>query len=171
MIRTALSAARLLWALAARLPAPRVILDRAGRSPYLSRYYLLGRGGEDGGNDHAEWFTWEGAPVGVFLHCFHRSDDDAALHNHPWAWAVSLILSGGYLEERRVAGARVARRVVRPGQVNVIRHDTFHRVDLLGTEAWSLFVAGPRVADWGFWDRQTGRYVPHGAYFARYPFV
>jgi hypothetical protein len=35
-------AARALRWLAAKLPPPRVIFDRAGRSPYLSRYYLVG---------------------------------------------------------------------------------------------------------------------------------
>ncbi|MGN6103684.1 MAG: hypothetical protein ACTHU0_01140, partial [Kofleriaceae bacterium] len=34
------------------------------------------------------------------LHRFHRPDVDQHLHNHPWKWAVSLILSGSYVEER-----------------------------------------------------------------------
>ena len=38
-------------------------------------------------------------------------------------------------------------------------HDTFHRVDLLEDDAWSLFLVGPKTKSWGFWDRVTGQYT------------
>ncbi|MUL47579.1 hypothetical protein FZI85_25020 [Mycobacterium sp. CBMA293] len=49
--------------------------------PYLRRWYVIPRN-----------------PVlNVYIHQFLRSDDDRALHDHPW-WFVSLILKGGYTE-------------------------------------------------------------------------
>jgi hypothetical protein len=130
--------------LAARLPAPHVIMDREGGSPYLSRYYLFGDRSAD----------FKGRPLNLFLHHFHKSDDDGALHSHPWRWAVALCLAGGYSEERRV-GDRVVRRDILPGSVNLLRAETYHRVDLFGVDSWSLFLVGPRTASgaWFFWDR------------------
>ena len=165
MIRTLLE-----W-IASKLPAPRIIFDRAGRSKYLSRWYLFaGPTMPDGSHP----FTEDGSPkVGiqdpdrtfaVFLHKFHRGDDDAELHDHPWTWAFALILSGGYIEERRrgamEGGGPVFIREVRPFSLNLIHFDTFHRVELLEKDAWSLFVAGPREGGWSFWNRATGKLTP-----------
>lgn len=138
------------------LPPPRVIRDREGGSAYLSRWYIAGRGKDyDGGaKDIAAPGLLGRLPFNVFLHRFHRSDDDGALHNHPWSWSVSFILAGGYSEERRV-GDEVVRREVRPWRINVIRRDDFHRVDLLEHDAWTIFVASPKVGTWHFWDRGT----------------
>ena len=94
------------------------------------------------------------------VHKFHRPDGDHQLHNHPWA-GTSLILAGGYREERRV-GQRVEERVYRPGDVSVLEPNTFHRIDLLEPErgCWTLFSIGPRVQSWGFWDRDGGAFTP-----------
>jgi hypothetical protein len=152
--------------LADRLPAPRVIYDRDGKSPYLSRYYLRGRPTMP---DGSEPFASDGSPkvdsigpegIGVYLHKFHRGDSDEALHNHPWIWSRSLVLVGGYVEERRVERC-VERRIVRPFTWNKIDANDFHRVDLIEKDCWSLFIAGPKTGkSWGFWDRWTGRFLP-----------
>ncbi|MES1164181.1 MAG: hypothetical protein ABUR63_00370 [Verrucomicrobiota bacterium] len=132
------------------LPKPRVIYDREGGSPYLSRWYLLGnRFDTTGIRIGRSWL-----PISLYLHKFHRSDDDGALHNHPWSWSVAMILSGGYREERRV-GDQVVVRYLLPFSINIIRGADYHRVDLPGSESWSLFLAGPRVSTWHFWDRNT----------------
>src|SRR6516164_8203329 len=52
-------------------------------NPYLTRWDLLG-------NRHTNW-------PHVYIHQFHRSDSDAALHSHPWLF-FSAILKGGYYE-------------------------------------------------------------------------
>lgn len=111
--------------------------------PYLSRYTLAEL--PDGGH--------------LYLHFFHRSDIDLDLHNHPWP-GRSLILTGGYREERR-EGDRVVERVYRRGDVNILDADTFHRVDLLTPDlgCWTLFMTGPKEQSWGFWDRTTGAYT------------
>ena len=138
----------LLYRLTDRLAEPRVIWDRAGLSPYLSRWYLYGsRPGVE-----------RTGPVAVFLHRFHRGDDDMELHSHPWAWSLAIILAGGYKEERRIHAfgrSWVTLRTWRPGDINFIRGEDYHRVDLLEDDSWSLFIAGPHAGDWYFWNRHT----------------
>lgn len=169
----------LMW-LMKQLPV-RVIFDREGAKPYLTRGYLLGGPRSPEGED-GRLMLWKRRPFNVFLHRFHMSDDADALHNHPCKWSFSIILLGGYVEERRVsklasgqgcicnivdiqrslhhdhhdAKYHVVRRTLKPGSLNVIRDSDYHRVDLLDDECWTLFFAGPKVASWSFWDRATG---------------
>jgi hypothetical protein len=140
---------RFLGWLASKLPSTTITI---GGTPYLTRCYLFGK-------DRA-WGN-------VYLHRFHASDRGDDLHNHPWAWGLSLILAGGYSEEYLTEEVHdevswswdVRRRVVPPWSFHRIRSGDFHRVDLLDPRgAWTLFVAGPRTSDWGFWDRRTRRF-------------
>lgn len=140
--------------LARRLPEPRVIYDRQGGSPYLSRYYLTSQQGDvDPELFDARVEVPKQIPR-LFLHRFHRSDDDGALHSHPWAWAVSLVLVGGYSEERRI-GEDVVRRTIKPWSFNFLSGDSYHRVDLIEEDAWSLFLVGPSRGQWYFWSRES----------------
>jgi hypothetical protein len=92
---------RFLFWLTSRLPL-RIISDDG--EPYLERYYLA---------------TFLG--VRFYLHRFVGSDPARGLHDHPWRWAASIILSGFYYEETR--------RGVRPVRwLNVLLGDSFHRV-------------------------------------------
>jgi hypothetical protein len=126
-----------------------VIYNDAG-SPYLLRTRL---------SPDRDWWRKELKMPGVFPHFFFRSDSDREIHNHPWAWSVSFILSGGYWEERydpMIRGTR--RKLYLPGSINRIDRETFHRVELVDPEAgcWTLFVAGPKVlgdGEWGFMNR------------------
>jgi hypothetical protein len=154
--------ARALLAVAHHLPQPRVIYDRFGREPYLSRYYLVGRPTTTNGSDPfdllgnpRDGIVWPSGP-GLYLHRVHQSDSDLELHNHPWQWAAALILSGGYHEERLHADGKVRVRMLRPGQINWIASDTYHRVQLRGAESWSLIAVGPKASSWGFLDPKTG---------------
>lgn len=128
----------------------RTITDDGG-DPYLSRFYVT---------PDADW--WRNRLPGVFLHYFHRGDNDRELHNHPWEWGFSFILTGGYHEDRLDrTTTEVVRKKVLPGDINRIDHFTFHRVDMLHPErgCWTIFVTGPglkiwrgirKVAFWGF---------------------
>jgi hypothetical protein len=169
---------RALHWLATKLPPPRVIYDREGASPYLSRYYILGRPKMADGSDPQEYGKLRGQlrrgvlfsseKVGVYLHKFHRGDDDQELHGHPWKWAVSFVLSGGYREERRIPGTdKVTVRLLPAGSVNLIFDDDYHRVDLLDDEAWTLFIVGPKVGSWCFWNRHTGETTPWRTFIQR----
>ena len=105
----------------------------------------------------------------IFLHRFVRGDYDRELHNHPWAWGVSFIICGGYLEERRDSDSdRVTSRVIWPGMFNTIVANTFHRVELLGDEeCWTIIATGPIVQSWGFWDRYEKTFTPWRQFIAR----
>lgn len=95
----------------------------------------------------------------AYLHRFHLPDMDRALHNHPWRWSVSLILWGGYDEERMVRGKAITRRV-RPFRLNWLSPHDFHRVTRLhGKETWTLFIAGRKYKGWGFLE--GSRFIPY----------
>jgi hypothetical protein len=80
----------------------------------------------------------------VYLHKFTGSDDDRALHDHPWG-SVSFLLKGDLLEHRLNS-----RRVI-PWLVPVLRSAKFlHRLEVLQGPVWTLFITGPRVREWGF---------------------
>ena len=89
----------------------------------------------------------------VWVHRFVQPDGDAELHNHPWGWALSVVLRGAYTEERLGWPERVVRRF------NVITGDTWHRVAKLhGGEVWTLFMTGQPRRSWGF--LASARVVP-----------
>ncbi len=126
----------------------RVVEYPESGGPYLLRVYLFKK--------------WRERFPGVFLHYFFRSDADRDLHNHPWDWAVSLILKGGYYEHTHWDV-----ETFRPGQTNLLLAASFHRVELLNPAegCWSLFIAGPREKRlWGFLDEQTGEFLPAREY-------
>lgn len=131
---------------------------------YLLRYYVCGRAPAHFPVGLKPRLTF--LPT-VFLHRFVRSDWDQELHNHPWDRSTSLILAGGYVEERMIPsdcgvdarGWHIEKRVLTPGSVNRIGAEDFHRVDLLESDCWTLFIVGKKVASWGFRDRHTGVFV------------
>lgn len=71
-----------------------------------------------------------------------------------------MILWGAYSEERRQPNDTVTRRAYHTGDINHIEAATYHRVDLITPEVWTLFVTGPKVSSWSFWDRHTGVVTP-----------
>lgn len=99
--------------------------------PYLLRWHLLPRN---------RWFS-------IYLHRFLKSDDDRALHDHPY-YNASILLRGRYLEH--LPAGTVKQR--RAGQIVVRSAVAAHRIELLpGSKAvWTLFVTGPRIREWGF---------------------
>ena len=112
--------------------------------PYLLRWYVIPRN-----------------PVfNIYFHRFMRSDDDRALHDHPW-WNLSWVLHGKYFEYRPVDPKRPAGQsysvLRRPGALVFRRAKDAHRVALIsgpgGREwpAWTLFITGPKIRAWGFW--------------------
>ncbi|WP_390342310.1 hypothetical protein ACFJIS_18860 [Variovorax boronicumulans] len=125
----------------------------SAQDPYLLRWWLLPRN-----------------PVlNVYLHCFLRSDDDRALHDHPWA-NLSVLLRGKYLEHTIDAGGIHHRRQLAAGNVRLRALGTMaHRVELHEGACWTLFITGPRYREWGFhcpdegwihWERFTAEDDP-----------
>jgi hypothetical protein len=124
------------------LPKATIVVE--GKA-YLTRYYLFLR--------DWKWFN-------IYFHHFHSSDQGDELHNHPWRWAISFIFRGGYWEEIKTPDDHVVRRLVKAPTFNFINNKHYHRVDLLDEQkgSWSIFFAGPRSNDWGFWNRHTNKF-------------
>lgn len=136
--------------------------------PYMRRWHIVRRYG---------WFN-------LFVHEFLRSDDDRALHDHPWA-NVSLMLDGEYREwtpidcpiidlprgskwDANPSTSGIVRGDLRKeGELRFRRAGSPHRIELL--RSWygknispalaekpciTLFMTGPKVREWGFLCRQ-----------------
>ena len=109
---------------------PDFIIGKPG-SPYMRRWYVIPRN---------RWFN-------IYLHNIVRSDDNRALHDHPW-WNLSILLKGSYREVTpdgtfvRGAGSMVFRRAT-----------AAHRLEVDGP-TWSLFITGRKVREWGFYCPQ-----------------
>lgn len=163
--------------LAKRLPQR--IISRDDGAPYLERYYLCGEAGglkyfPEGQRSMRWWqkaLTW--LPC-VYLHRFVASDSDVELHNHPWT-ATALILSGGYIEERRGVRFdecgnehyRIDTKTCLPWSFNRLGADTYHRVLLIGGDCWTVIKIGEKVQTWGFWHPETHEFVHWKEHWAR----
>lgn len=107
------------------------------------------------------WFAIPRNPLfNIYVHQILRSDDDRALHDHPW-FSLSVMVGGGYIE-------------VMPARPDQPRHLDFtpdglrwqpreagevvfrspwarHRLEMLGFQpAITVFITGPRLRSWGF---------------------
>lgn len=157
---------------------PRIIRRNAHETPpYLTRWYLTRMPSVPDGSfpysveGHPKpGITGDDSSYSLFLHKFGQDDKDADPHNHPWAWAVSLILKGGYIEERYDSRTGKSAFIPRPAPcINFIKHSDYHRVALVnGEPAWSLFFTGPQVSSWGFIDRKTRKFMFWQEYFGKH---
>lgn len=112
--------------------APDVVIGGQDR-PYLLRWWVIPRN----------------RLFNVYLHVFMRSDDDRALHDHPW-WNVSMLLAGRYVEHRINAGGIHTRTERCEGDVVARGASTAHRIELVDGPCLTLFITGPRFREWGF---------------------
>lgn len=175
---------RKLWDLAEAAPLGGSLPGGTIEDPYLLRIYVSPRDPQfrwlwetvrlctDVGEYDAKVF--QGVPH-LYLHHFFRGDADVEVHNHPWRFSVSLILTSGYVEERWDPTTKsLLTRHLYPGDVNVIRHDDFHRVTLKDAAhgCWTLFLSSDRLeekngTDWGFMHPETQAYTAWGPFLAR----
>lgn len=107
-----------------------------------------------GENYLSRWHVIPRNPVfNIYVHKFTGSDDDRALHCHPWA-SVSFLLKGHLLEIYEMGKAKPyeATRSIRRF-IPVFRWAKHkHRLILDGGPAWTVFITGPRFRnDWFFW--------------------
>ena len=120
--------------------APDFVIGGAER-PYLRRWWVLPRN---------RFFS-------VYLHEFRRSDDDRALHDHPWLANASFLLRGRYLEHTTKHGLPWVDEL-HAGEWKFRWGAAPHRIELLRVPAdaaallpvWTLFLTGPKVREWGF---------------------
>lgn len=106
-----------------------------------------------GGRDNPYLLRWWVIPrnplFNIYLHEFHRSDDDRALHDHPWV-NCSILLGGEYAEHRILAGGIHVRTQRKAGAVVLRMPGTAHRIELTDGRCLTLFITGPRMRAWGF---------------------
>ncbi len=144
-------------ALASRRP-PDFVIGGFER-PYLRRWWLTPWSGlyrDIPDERKTSWQRFVGRLPGIYLHEFLRSDDDRALHDHPWA-NLSILLRGCYIEHTIAAGGVHRRELLGEGDWKLRlsgRHA--HRVELIGAQCWTLFITGPRYREWGFHCPETG---------------
>lgn len=124
-------------------------------SPYLTRYILL-----------------IVSKFRLFLHRIHTADPQKDEHCHPWLWAKSIILWGGYTEEvvhpQEYLGnglyAIPLRKLRQHGflSVNHITHDMYHKIIHVKPNTWTLFIGGKKATSWGF--LVNGKHVDYREY-------
>lgn len=97
-------------------------------SPYMRRWYLVPRN----------------KTFNFYLHQFLRSDDDRALHDHPWD-SFSFVISG---EGREITDCDALD--FGPGDTFFREAEHAHRIEITKGPVWTLFITGPSVREWGF---------------------
>lgn len=128
-------------------PKARTIMScQSQHGPLLTRYYLT-----------PDW------PIAVYLHQFHASDEDRALHDHPYSF-ITILLSSGYWEH--VAETvwahdsyhgdcpqryeRIARVWRRRFSILFRRAEHKHRVELEKAPTWTMVIRFKKRRMWGF---------------------
>jgi hypothetical protein len=110
--------------------------------PYLRRHWLIPRN---------RFFN-------VYVHEFLRSDDDRALHDHPWLANASWLISGEYIEHTIREGGVAVATPRKAGDWKFRWGRSPHRLELLESPlvpgqmrpCWTVFITGPVVRTWGF---------------------
>ncbi len=110
-------------------PRRRTIMScQRKNGPLLVRYFLF----------RTRW-------ISVYLHHLIGSDEDRALHDHPWSF-VTFLLTGGYWEI--TPAGRFWRHwlsvLYRPAEWS-------HRLELT-RPVWTLVFRWSRRREWGFWE-------------------
>lgn len=111
-------------------------------SPYLRRHWLIPRN---------RFFN-------IYVHEFLRSDDDRALHCHPWLFNASWLIQGDYMEHTIPAGGTAVRTWRQTGAFKFRWWRSPHRIELVWDAGarrlipcWTVFITGPVVREWGFY--------------------
>ena len=124
--------------------------DKNSEDVYMRRWYVIPRN-----------------PIfNIYLHHFLRSDDDRALHDHPW-FNMSILLRGEYIEHTKKRA-----HFRQPGFIYCRAAWAAHRVELIADtlidgflkpmhrtqSVVTLFITGPVIRRWGFLCPQGWRY-------------
>lgn len=128
--------------------------DVPGEPPYLNRWYAVPRN----------------CLFNVYVHEFLRSDDNRALHDHPWIWNLSVLVCGAY-REHTIARGGINRWVLRragtlsglkfrlpwaPHRVELLRHPQTLKRNILDLyrnpelPVYTIFLTGFKIRRWGF---------------------
>lgn len=159
--------------IANRRPPDQIIYRDNGE--YLRRWWVLGgkADGEKHGPDSAPRERTARRPFGWcwYLHQFVQSDDDRAMHDHPWRW-WSFLLRDNYYEftpykynddgTPNPSGTNI--KFYRAGDFRSGQATDIHRIELLRNArrqeipVWTWFFMGPWERAWGFWCPKGWKY-------------
>jgi len=127
---------------------PDKIIRKTDGSVYLERWHVIPRN---------RFFN-------IYLHHFRASDDDRALHDHPWLFNASIIVYGAYYEvtPKRMFWRQEGDWKFRWGRsahrVQLLKEwDPFIRGKFFENPCTTIFITGPVVRQWGFYC--PGRWV------------
>jgi hypothetical protein len=117
------------------------------------------------------WKIKRNAFFNCYYHIVRRSDEDRALHDHPW-WNFSIVLAGSYYEHLIANGGVNTKTKYGPGAVRFRPSGTFaHRLELetrrehgglftgprsvanfrdVELPVHTIFITGPVLRRWGF---------------------
>lgn len=130
------------------------------RPDYILRYYLGGRLGHAFPEDTPTVLGRLGGTA--YLHRIGSPDSGRAHHSHPWEWAISVVLAGGYTEEVVGADGSITTRQRLPGSTALISATSFHRIaEIHAPRVWTLFVVGPRTPDRAWYFRRIDGSIVH----------
>jgi hypothetical protein len=95
------------------------------------------------------WWIPRNAYFNVYLHHVLRSDDDRALHDHPW-YSFSLILQGGYNEHMIQAGGIHTRDWYQKGAMRFRPSGKYNSDPVMEQDTITISITGPVLRRWGF---------------------
>lgn len=114
---------------------------------------------------HRWWRIARNWMFNIYYHIVLRSDDDRALHDHPW-WNFSIVLEGGYWEHMILAGGIHRKTWCGPGTMRFRwAGQLAHRLELdyvltgvveqgqtehMELPVTTIFITGPVLRRWGF---------------------
>ncbi len=123
---------------------PDIILHKPDGTIYLRRWWIIPK---------------NRLGFNVYLHHFLSSDEDRALHDHPW-WNISILLSGSYLEHianniNDWVNHKSRKEIVKKRYplIPIYRNEkSIHKIELINNKPiWTLFITGPVIREWGFY--------------------
>ncbi len=102
-----------------------------------------------------------------YLQSFRCSDAQELFHVHRWRRMVSLVLSGGLVEERYPGGHYFLRHIA--PHAYSMDSTNIHRIDSVRPRTWTLFMFfgfrphGLSETGWGYYRRGSLDFVPSDA--------
>lgn len=131
-MRSKLMAGAMRWIVVRLVNRPPDFIIGGAEHPYMLRWYVIPRN----------------RVFNVYRHVILRSDDDRALHDHPW-WSLSVCLYGGMVE--LLSDDMRHRRRITAGHIQLRSAKAAHRLVICpGEICETLFITGPKIREWGF---------------------
>lgn len=139
---------------------------------YLRRWFLTPWSADD--HPRKAWRL-----PNIYLHNMQQSDDDRALHCHPWD-NCSIVIWGGYIEHvferppiEGVELPRIVQKRRRAGAIVFRKAELAHRLELYrktggepgsatdlfygeNRHCWTIFITWRKRREWGFWCERNG---------------